>query len=319
MTNANVNFFGAKEGTETTLANQRELFLKMFGGEILGFYNDYNVFGPTVMRKEIATGKSWQYPVVGIATGQYHTPGTEILGNDIQQSERLITIDGKFISSVFVAEEDEILAHFDLRSEYAKQMAEALAKQEDQKIAQMLAKAARATGLVGHANGTSQTYANTVETDASVLVGAMWNVAQKFDENFLPAMERYLALRPAQYYLLIQGAKDFLDRDLSSNPGDYNKGQLKTAAGLTIVKSTHIPSTNVASNDAREANDYTANYSLTVALAYQKTAVGSLSRMGVSLESEWDIRRQGTLWVAKRMVGHGILRPEAAYEIKKTS
>lgn len=319
MTNANPNFPGATGGVETALSDERALFLKMFAGEILGFYNDYNVLGQTIMRKEISTGKTWQWPVIGTATGAYHVPGAEILGNDIQQAERTIGIDGKFISSVFVPEENEILSHFDVRQEYAKQMAEALALQEDRKIGQVIAKAARATGLVGHKNGTSETYANTVETDASVLTTALWAVAQKFDENFLPQMERVVVLRPAQYYLMVQGAKDFLDRDLSSNNGDYAKGQIKTAAGLTILKSTNIPSTNVAANDAREANDYTGDFSLTVALAYQRTAAATVQRMGVSLESQWDIRRQGTLWVAKRMVGHGILRPEAAYEIKKTS
>jgi len=34
------------------------------------------------------------------------------------------------------------------------------------------------------------------------------------------------------------------------------------------------------------------------------------------MESEYDIRRQGTLMVGKLAYGHGILRPEAAVEIK---
>jgi len=34
------------------------------------------------------------------------------------------------------------------------------------------------------------------------------------------------------------------------------------------------------------------------------------------MESEYDIRRQGTLMVAKMALGHGILRPEAAVEIQ---
>jgi len=31
---------------------------------------------------------------------------------------------------------------------------------------------------------------------------------------------------------------------------------------------------------------------------------------------EYDVRRQGTLLVAKYAMGHGILRPDAAFEIK---
>jgi hypothetical protein len=32
---------------------------------------------------------------------------------------------------------------------------------------------------------------------------------------------------------------------------------------------------------------------------------------------EYDIRRQGTLMVSKMAVGHGVLRPECIYEIRK--
>jgi hypothetical protein len=39
--------------------------------------------------------------------------------------------------------------------------------------------------------------------------------------------------------------------------------------------------------------------------------------MDLAAESEYDIRRQGTLMVAKYAVGHGILRPEAAVELAK--
>jgi len=37
--------------------------------------------------------------------------------------------------------------------------------------------------------------------------------------------------------------------------------------------------------------------------------------MDLGLESEYDIRRQGTLFVAKYAMGHGVLRPEAAIEL----
>ena len=39
--------------------------------------------------------------------------------------------------------------------------------------------------------------------------------------------------------------------------------------------------------------------------------------MDLAVESEYDIRRQGTLMVAKYAMGHGVLRPEAAVGIKE--
>jgi len=38
--------------------------------------------------------------------------------------------------------------------------------------------------------------------------------------------------------------------------------------------------------------------------------------MDLSMESEYDIRRQGTLMVGKMALGSGIVRPESACEIK---
>jgi len=40
--------------------------------------------------------------------------------------------------------------------------------------------------------------------------------------------------------------------------------------------------------------------------------------MNLQTESEYDIRRQGTLLVAKMAVGHGVLRPECCYLARAT-
>ena len=39
--------------------------------------------------------------------------------------------------------------------------------------------------------------------------------------------------------------------------------------------------------------------------------------MDLATEMDYDIRRQGTLMVAKYAMGHGVLRPEAAVGIKE--
>jgi hypothetical protein len=41
--------------------------------------------------------------------------------------------------------------------------------------------------------------------------------------------------------------------------------------------------------------------------------------MDLSTEMAYDIRRQGTLVVAKYAIGSGILRPECAVELKTTT
>ena len=54
-----------------------------------------------------------------------------------------------------------------------------------------------------------------------------------------------------------------------------------------------------------------------VALVSHPSAVGTVKLMDLAVEKEYDIRRQGTLMVAKYSMGHGVLRPEAAVGIKE--
>jgi hypothetical protein len=42
-----------------------------------------------------------------------------------------------------------------------------------------------------------------------------------------------------------------------------------------------------------------------------KSAVATVKLLDLGMEAAYDIRRQGTLMVAKYAVGHGSLRPEA--------
>ena len=44
-------------------------------------------------------------------------------------------------------------------------------------------------------------------------------------------------------------------------------------------------------------------------------AVGTVKLLDLATESEYQIERQGTLFVAKYAMGHGILRPECAIEL----
>jgi hypothetical protein len=48
---------------------------------------------------------------------------------------------------------------------------------------------------------------------------------------------------------------------------------------------------------------------------FTKEAAGTVKLMDLSVESEYDIRRQGTLMVAKYAMGHGELRSKAAVNI----
>jgi hypothetical protein len=310
MSNATLTRIGQVNGANDVEA----LFLKMFSGEVLASFNLANVFGDKHRVKSISQGKSYQFPAIGTATAGYHTPGTEIVGrNSILQAERVITIDDVLLANEYIAEIDELKSHYDVRGEYAKQMGEALADQYDRNVARNLVLAARAAATITGGNGGGSATNANFATDAALLAAGIYTMAQTFDEKGLPETERYVGVKPAQYYLMVQKT-DLINKDWGG-VGSYATGQMGTVAGVTIVKSNKVPQANDSANSNIPAG-YRANFSTTVAIGWHPWAVGTVKLMDVRSESVWDPRRQATLLLAKYACGHGILRPECAFEFK---
>ena len=73
------------------------LFLKVFSGEILTTFEELNVMKDLHMVRTIQSGKSAQFPLTGIATAKYHTPGDNIADagagylSGIKHAEKIIT------------------------------------------------------------------------------------------------------------------------------------------------------------------------------------------------------------------------------------
>src|SRR5690625_2961813 len=108
MANANVSRLGAvNQGS-----NERELFLKVFAGEVLTAFEQHNRMLALTRSRSITHGKSAQFPVTGRIGAEYHTPGTEIKGLPVNHSERVITIDDLLISHAFIADIDEAMNHY---------------------------------------------------------------------------------------------------------------------------------------------------------------------------------------------------------------
>jgi hypothetical protein len=289
------------------------LFLKVYAGEVLTAFTEQNKLADRTMVRNITSGKSAQFPATWKATASYHTPGTEITGNTIAGNERVIVIDDLLISPVFIASIDEAKTHYEVRSEYSKQAGAALARTMDKNLAQVGLLAARASATVTGGNGGSQITAATAKTDAAVLQTAAFACAQALDEKDVPEDDRYFYVKPAQYYLLINSGSNAINRDFGGEGnGSVAEGNIFRIAGMRIVKTNNLPQSNVATGPAAYQGDFTN----TAALAMHRSAVGTVKLIDLAVEMAYDIRRQGTLVVAKYAVGHGILRPESAVEVK---
>ena len=297
MSNATVSFLGKADNS----GDDNALFLKVFSGEVLAAFARQNkMLGMTSVRT-ISQGKSAQFPAVGKTTAAYHTPGNEITGSDS-----------------FIAQLDEAKNHYDVRSIYSNEMGNALARTVDQHLLQLAVLAAQASTTVNGENGGEVITDADAKTNAASLITSIFDAAQALDEKDVPENDRFCVVPPATYYNIVENDK-ILNRDFGGANGVYAEGTVLKVAGINIVKSntavTAFTDQSGASSTG-ENNTYNGDFSNTAAVVFHKSAIGTVKLMDLAMESEYDIRRQGTLMVAKMALGHGILRPEAAVEIQ---
>lgn len=292
------------------------LFLKVFAGEVLTSFEKKNVMMDKHQVRTISNGKSAQFPVMGRTSATYHSPGEEILGGQLKHEERVITIDDLLISPQFIANIDEAKNHYDVRSTYSSEMGNSLANQYDKHVLQTAVKAAREDKTIDDDDQFGGTQIGELtEGDGDVLADAMFEAARILDEKDVPEDDRYMFVRPNEFYALAQTTK-VLNRDWGGE-GSYAGGNVIRVAGITIVKTNNLPSKNIESGsvEAGTNDKYMGDFSGTIGLVMHPSAVGTVKLMDLGMESEYQISRQGTLMVAKYAVGHGVLRPEAAVEL----
>ena len=339
MSNANASRLGRVNATGT---NYDELFLKVFSGEILTTFEETNVMKDLHMVRTIQNGKSAQFPVTGIANAKYHTAGQNLADStngylsEIKHAERVISIDDVLISSTFIANIDELKNHYDVRSIYAKELGKALAKRFDIATMKTLAAAARGTSDIGGDNGTilgASTSLFSTTATAGELIDALYGVAESLDGKDVSDEGRFAILSPADYYTLITADNSAVS--LASNRdaggvGNIATGTISQVAGISLVKSNHLASISVAEASQDQDDDnvnnapfgagngtgYNADLSAVKILAGTKEAIGTVKLLDLATESDYQIERQGTLFVAKYAMGHGVLRPECAVEVR---
>ena len=257
-----------------------------------------------------------------------HQPGEPILGtNSPPVAEKTIVMDDLLISSAFVYDLDETLAHYSLRSEISAKIGHALAEAYDKKIFRQIAKAAREAHPITAAPGPEPggsviNIGANKEYDAQALVDAFFEAASILDEKNLPKQGRTAVLSPRQYYALIsQVDSNILNRDFGASQGNLNSGEgLYEIAGISIKRSNNLPflAGNVAAVNG-ENNDYSGNFTNHCGLIYQKDAVGVVEAIGPQVQTTGsDVRTmyQGDIIVGRLAMGAGTLNPAAAIELQ---
>lgn len=325
MANASpVKFGNANSGATRDDA----LFLKVFAGEVITSFDRASKTEGADMVRSISNGKSATFPVMGRIGASYHAVGTEITGSDINHNEKVITINDLLISSVFVSNIEEAKNHWDVRSAYSTEIGRALAFQKDKHILQTIGQASLASASITGGDATTNIVntgiaSATDSTAANAMIDAIFAAAKELDANYVPSEGRKCFMRLEEYYKLAN-ATNAVNVDFSGN-GSIAEGKVHKIAGIELVPVAHFVNSNVTSGtDAGSATNggstpQAVDLSNFVALVSHPSAVGTVKLMDLAVEKEYDIRRQGTLMVAKYSMGHGVLRPEAAVGIKEAA
>lgn len=328
MANATQTLVGAiNKVNDGSYDSKYATYLKLFTGEMIKAYESATIAKGTVMNRSLRNGKSAQFIYTGRMQASYHTPGTPILGSgDPPVAEKTIVMDDLLVSSAFVYDLDETLAHYSLRSEISAKIGHALAEAYDKKIFRTIALAARQAHPISAAPGPEpggsqiKLGANN-EYNAQALVDAFFEAASIMDEKNVPKTGRNAVLNPRQYYALIsQVDTNILNRDYGNNAGSPQSGEgLYEIAGIKIMRSNNLPflAGNVSSVPG-ENNDYSGDFTSHAGLIYGKEAAGVVEAIGPQIQttgSDVKTMYQGDIIVGRMAMGADWVNPAAAIEL----
>ena len=348
---------GADNGAIANTTERRALYLKLFSGEMFKGFQHNTIARDLVMKRTLKNGKSLQFIFTGRTTSEYHTPGNSILGNGDSAppvAEKTITCDDLLISSAFVYELDETLAHYDLRGEISRKIGYALAENYDRKIFRKVTQAARTVSPITKTNfkepgGTQIRVGDGSDKNAALnagnLVDAFYDAAAALDEKGVSQDGRVGVLSPRQYYALIQqtGQNGLINRDVQGSALQSGQGIIEIA-GIKIYKSMNIPhlgqygvnysesdevspgnlgdfvGVGMANENAQTVNDYGegSKFANSCGLIFQKEAVGVVEAIGPQVQvtsGDISVVYQGDVILGRLACGADVLNPAAAVEL----
>jgi len=333
MANATQSVLGALNKAVSNTAGSQAYdtkyatYLKLFSGELFKAYESATIARDTVQRRTLKNGKSLQFIFTGRMQAAYHTPGEPILGSgDPPVAEKTIQCDDLLISSAFVYDLDETLAHYSLRSEISSKIGHALAEAYDKKVFRTIALAAREAHPITASpgpepGGTQIELGATKEYNAQALVDAFFEAAAVLDEKNLPKTGRTAVLNPRQYYALVsQVSSNILNRDYGNNQGNLTSGEgLVEIAGIQIKRSNNLPFlAGTVNGQSGENNDYSGDFSTHCGLIYQRDVAGIVEAIGPQVQvtgGDVSVLYQGDVLVGRLAMGAGTLNPAGAIEL----
>jgi len=325
-----------RPGQANSAGDARALYLKLFSGEMFKGFQYNAIARDLVMKRTLKNGKSMQFIYTGRTTAEFHTPGNAILGNSDGAppvAEKTITVDDLLISSAFVYDLDETLAHYELRGEISKKIGYALAQKYDRLIFRAVTRGARAASPITKTNfvepGGTQirvgTTANASDAyDAQKLTTAFFDAAAALDE--INRDEQGDGLQSGQGIVEIAGIKIYKSMNIpffsqygtkygtgsATNPGTTSPGNTGSFVGEALED---------AANDVTGINNEygeETEFANSCGLIFQREAAGCVEAIGPQVQvtsGDVSVVYQGDVILGRLAMGADYLNPAAAVEL----
>lgn len=341
--------FLQRSGDDTDIA------LAMFWGTVLDSFKArtilWNAVGPDgvgdtmapsniVSSKLQESGASWEFPIMGDDPDpEYHTPGTELLGQNVALDKGTITIDRILVAHYDIARDHTAIAHFDHMRPFARKLGRALANQFDQNLFVIAFNASNTAASTGfHAGGNNVSRAGTTFTDAYAISAAgaqnlsadIGELAHDMDVDNVPEEGRYLFITPHARRVLSLGLEtNWFDSDFSRDvtPNSLIQRRIGLIHGFNVMPVTNnMPSTNITdAGDSKYEGDFTVatgtnGAPIAIALAGADEGEAGVGYVAASdpvlgpiyAHTHFDERRNTTFMKAQMMCGAGVLAPYCA-------
>lgn len=304
-------------GQVNNAGDRMALFLKMFSGEVLTAFQRTTVMMNRHVVRSISSGKSAQFPASGRAVAKYLIPGNSLddQRTAIPHAEKVIVIDGLLTADCIITDLDAAMSHVDYRSEYSRQLGEALAIASDGAVlAEAVAVSQEAERLAGLGRGGSIALATTTDlAEATAQVGAevldaLATARAKMTKNRVPSADRYFFCTPEVFSAILKALMPN-QANFGTAISDPITGTIKGVHGFEIIEVPHFEDGGAETKHAFPE----ALKGKVAGLVMHRSAVGTVKLKDLALERGRRIEYQGDQIVAKYAMGHGGLRAEAAF------
>ena len=326
------------------------LWLPLFGGEVLARFEENLILLPLVETMTISTGTTYKFPRLWQGEAERHPAGAEMLGLDIEMGEIEISIDSRPIVHHQVLDDIDLkMSHFEIRSKLATESGRAIARAVDKNVARLLLNTSRTLkpafgpfpGGGNDENGTAYIDAALAadgvpssaasRAAAGALIKAMDNAVVKFEDRNIPDGDRACVVRPNLWHALrVFGVPittaEMYGAGATAGPfwqqpglgmqaparGNPPRDSFLEYNGVRIYRSPNMGNENVTSGPTR----YQGNFLNSIGVVFHKAAMAYLQMMGMETESERSTRHLADFVVSSHLGGGGALRPEACIELK---